>query len=101
MHPLKKMGIYTMQDLLDFDLKNFRPILLKQWESILFYDATSLYNIKNKYEYNNPKYWIDLKPNNFKYHCKRLQKLTREKNGTIKKDIYKLIDKKISILNTF
>lgn len=100
MHSLKQLGIYTMQDLLNFNLENFKPILLKHWENVLFYDAEALSEIKNKYEYNNPKYWLDLKPNNLKYHRRTLQNLTRKNNGNVKKKVYNLISNKVDLLNT-
>ena len=98
MQPLKQLKIYTMQDILDFGIENFKPILLEHWRNILFYETEALRNIKKKYHYNNPKYWKDLKKENFKYHRRNLNKLIEINNGTLKSEVHNLIDAKVKLL---
>ena len=95
---LNNLGIFTMQDLLNFGLEKFKPILLNHWKSILFFDSEALNKCKRKYQYNNGKFWTKLKKENFKYHRKKLNELTIKNNGNLKNDIYNIMNEKIDKL---
>src|SRR5690606_13769405 len=39
---LNAKGIYTLQDLLNYGLENFIPVLLKKWQEVIFYDFKAI-----------------------------------------------------------
>lgn len=96
---LKKKGIITLQDVLNFGLHNFKPLLLQEWRNVLFYDFTTLDNSRFKHRYSNPVYWVNLKQENFKYHRKNLNKITENNPENLKTKIADLIAEKVDILN--
>jgi hypothetical protein len=107
MEKLNNLGIFTLQDLIDYGLHNFKKELLNEWQNVLFFDNTiqiSTTNTKNTLlKYSNPNYWTGLltkKQNeNFKYHKKQLIKITIENSNRIQNIISKLISEKINSLN--
>ncbi|KRB54704.1 hypothetical protein [Flavobacterium sp. Root186] len=110
MEKLNKIGIYTLQDLMDYGLHNFKKELLKEWQNVLYYDNTVRIDtlstkIKNTLlKYSNPNFWIELLENgqirNFKYHKNQLKDLTSENSKKTQEVIAITMGKKIDLLNT-
>ena len=98
MRALNEMGIATLQDLLDFGLINFKPLLLKQWKNVLFYDYSILDDTQYRQDYSNVNYWLELNCSNFKYHRNKLKRLLNEAPINIKKLIGDAIGKKCDML---
>jgi hypothetical protein len=96
---LKKKGVIKLQDVLDFGLHNFKPMLLKEWKNVLFYDFTTLENTRYKDRYSNPNFWVNLKAQNLKYHRNILNKITNSNPENLKKKISDLISEKVDFLN--
>ena len=109
MEKLNKIGIYTIQDLMDYGLCNFKKELLNQWQNILYFDSATRIDpltIKTKstlLEYANPNYWIGLLENNqsenFKYHKKQLKKVTINNSNNVQDSVAKIMSDKIDLLN--
>lgn len=109
MQKLNEKGIYTLSDLINYGLYNFRKELCTEWHNILFYDNTIQIDSlstqsKNKIlEYSNPNYWAELlnrkQHKNFTYHKDRLKQLTEIHSKNIKDQIEKLILEKVETLN--
>jgi len=95
---LNKKGRITLQEVLDFSLHNFKSKLIQEWNNILFYDSKTLEKSKYKDRYSNPNFWLNLKPENFKYHRRILNKLINSNSENIKKQIELLISNKIDKL---
>jgi hypothetical protein len=100
MHDLNQKGIYTLQDLLNFGLENFAPLLLKQWQQVLFYEYKALQSTKYENTYSNPNYWEKLSYEGLKYHRNNLELITTNHPENIKNKISKLIQEKCEFLNT-
>ncbi|RKE04430.1 hypothetical protein [Marinifilum flexuosum] len=75
---LKKYGIQTVQDLLDFGVINCVPLLLDEWKKVLLYDFTIKSNCVSLQKYCNPNYWRDLttRRSAFNKHRAKLLDLT-------------------------
>lgn len=107
MEKLNNLGIFTLQDLIDYGLHNFKKELLNEWQNVLYFDNTiqrsTAYTKNALLKYSNPYYWIGLltkKQNeNFKYHKKQLIKITLENSNRIQNIISKLMSEKIDCLN--
>ncbi|MDQ6470062.1 hypothetical protein RB619_05340 [Flavobacterium sp. LHD-80] len=107
MQKLNRLGIFTLQDLMDYGLHNFKKELLKEWHNVLFFDKTILANTKDVekrlLKYSNPNYWtglLDQKQNeNFKYHKKQLNKMAMQKGNKIQNVVCRLLSEKIDFLN--
>ncbi|MDT0649752.1 hypothetical protein [Autumnicola edwardsiae] len=100
MHDLNSKGIYTLEDLLNFGLQNFTPILLKQWQQVIFYDFKALKGTKYENRYSNPNFWENLTYDGLKYHRNNLNKIAKAQPENIKDQIAKLIKEKADFLNT-
>ncbi len=100
MWELNQLGIYTLADLLKFGLDSFTPHLLKEWESVLFYDWQTLDGTKYEANYSNPNYWQKLQSENFKYHRRNLNRLIQQNPTNLKNQIAQLITEKAAQLNT-
>lgn len=106
MQKLNKLGIFTLQDLMDYGLHNFKKELLNEWRNVLFFDKTIQMDTKGNesrlLKYSNPNYWtglIDKKQNeNFKYHKKQLKKITLQNGNKIQNIVSKLIIEKVDDL---
>ena len=85
---LNKQGIYTLQDLMQYDFNNFKNKLIKVWNEILFYEPDIWDNTNFEYKYNNVNFWKRLKNDNYKYHLKKMKR--QRKNG-IQNQIKQLI----------
>ena len=96
---LHKLGIYTIEDLINYGLHNFKPMLLEMWNNVLYYDKEVLKNHPNKYKYNSIDYWQSLTTNERKNEKKTLKKLYNNPNS-IKTKISNLISKKVDLLNS-
>ncbi len=109
MEKLNKLGIFSLQELIDFGLYNFKKELMIEWENVIFYDKTTRIDSlakgsqKTLLEYSNPNYWTGLLENkkieNFKYHRKQLRKITLQFSINIQALISELICKKVDYLN--
>jgi hypothetical protein len=110
MEKLNKAGIFSLNDLMNFGLINFKTNLISEWQNVLFYDNTTRIDtlstkLKNALlDYRNPNYWTGLLDNNkienFKYHKKQLQKLVKNNSDRVKETITEIMHKKIEFLNT-
>lgn len=97
---LNDKGIWTLKDLLNYGLHNFKTELLKEWENVLIYDKSILDNTKYKDKYSNVVFWLELKKDNFKYHRNNLKKILSKHPNNIKNQIAILIKNKCEFLNT-
>ncbi len=97
---LQKQGIYNLQDLINFDFNIFKHKLLKTWYEILFYEPEIWQNTPYQYKYSNSLFWEQLKPDNFKYHLKKLSRLKTNPNA-LQYQIYEIMKKQIDeLINT-
>jgi hypothetical protein len=99
MQELNKLGIYTLIDILNYGLDNFSDELIKEWESILFYDRTiqtDPLRIHANLNYSNPIYWKKLVRNqsNFKYHRSQYRKMQKNSKD-IQSKVSDLIQEKV------
>jgi hypothetical protein len=104
MQKLNERGIFTLQDLTNYGLHNFKDALLIEFNNILFYDNTIQTQSRSISNYKNPLYWIELlskKQNDlFNYHRKHLKKLTAQSSQKIQLQTSEIMSKKIDFLNT-
>jgi hypothetical protein len=96
---LNNKGIYTLNDLITFDLSNFKSDLLRLWLNVLYCDLNTIIGTKNDNKYNNVNWWTELNYDNFKYHRKQLNKLLELDPNNSKKIVANLINKKVDFLN--
>jgi hypothetical protein len=103
MEKLNKLGIFTLKDLVNYGLHNFKKELLIEFNNILFYDNTITSRRRNIYNYKNPLYWIDLLGNEtnelFNYHRKQLKTITEHSSENIQLQTAEIISNKIDFLN--
>ena len=97
---LHKIGIYTMKDLIEYGLHNFKPMLLDMWDNVIYYDNNLLKNHPNRYKYNSIDYWQSLTKRQRKYELEKLNKLYKENPESIKNIVSNLISKKVDFLNS-
>ena len=97
---LHNLGIYTLQDLLNYGLHNFKSELLKMWGNVIYYDKTTLKNHPNRFKYNSTDYWETLTPRQRKYELGKLNKLYKDSPESIKNIISNLISEKVDLLKT-
>lgn len=100
MRDLHNLGIYTLQDLLNYGLHNFKGELLKMWDCFIYYDKNALKNHPNRFKYNSVDYWQTLTPRQRKYQLGKLNKLYRENPDSIKNIVSNLISEKVDLLNS-
>jgi len=110
MQKLNERDIFSLQDLINYGLKNFKTELLQEWQNVLYFDNTTRIDhltskTKNALlEYSNPNYWTGLLANNknenFKYHKKQLKKITLENSNKVQDLTAEIMSKKIDFLNT-
>lgn len=109
MQKLNDKGIYTLEDLINYGLQNFKTEILTEWENILYFDKTTRIDTLSKtikkriLEYSNPNYWTGLINNkrteNFKNHRKQLKEITTNNSNNIQNLITKTLNEKIDFLN--
>lgn len=110
MQKLNEKGIFSLQDLINYGLHNFKKALLNEWQNVLYYDKTiqidplSIKTKKTLLEYSNPNYWIGLLANNqtknFTYHKNQLKKITSKNSNKIQDITSQVMNKKIDFLNS-
>jgi hypothetical protein len=104
MQKLNERGIFTLQDLANYGLYNFKDEVLNEFNNILFYDNTIQSKSRSISNYKNPLYWIELlskKQNDlFNYHRNQLRKLTSTTSQKIQFQTSEIMSKKIDFLNT-
>ena len=110
MQKLNEKGIFSLQDLINYGLQNFKDTVLKEWQNVLFYDNTiqidplSTKSKKALLEYSNPNYWTGLLANNqtknFTYHKNQLKKIVSKNSNKMQNLIAETIGKKIDFLNS-
>ena len=110
MQKLNEKGIFSLQDLMNYGLQNFKDTVLKEWQNVLFYDNTiqidplSTKSKKALLEYSNPNYWTGLLANNqtknFTYHKNKLKKIVSKNSKKIQDLTAETIGKKIDFLNS-
>jgi len=100
MHQLNQLGIYSLAHLLKYGLENFKVDLLREWGNVLFFDWITLKDHPQKGHYSNPNFWQELKPENFKYHRKRLNDILEANPQNLKAAIAQKISQKVDSLNT-
>ena len=110
MQKLNEKGIFSLQDLINYGLQNFKDTVLKEWQNVLFYDNTiqidhlSRSSKKALLEYSNPNYWTGLLANNqtknFTYHKNKLKKIVSKNSKKIQDLTAETIGKKIDFLNS-
>jgi hypothetical protein len=99
MFELNSKGIYTLHDLINYDLSNFKTDLLQLWQDVLFCDLETIRSTKNDNKYNNVMWWSTLKYENFKYHRNQLNKLIKSNPSNVKNIVSNLISEKVDFLN--
>ena len=109
MQKLNEKGIFSLQDLINYGLENFKSDLLNEWQNVLFFDNTiqidplSAKLKKAVLEYSNPNYWTGLLANNqtknFHYHKNQLKKIIFENSNKIQDLTAEIMSKKIDFLN--
>jgi hypothetical protein len=110
MQKLNEKGIFSLQDLINYGLQNFKDIVLNEWQNVLFYDNTiqidhlSSRSKKTLLQYSNPNYWTGLLANNqtknFTYHKKQLKKIVSKNSNKVQDLTAEIIGKKIDFLNS-
>ena len=110
MQKLNERGIYSLQDLVNYGLHNFKDEVLNEWQNVLYYDNTiQIDRLTTKLKkavlgYSNPNYWIGLLANNqsknFVYHKNQLKKITLRNSNKIQDLITEIMSKKIDFLNS-
>lgn len=83
-------NIFTLEDFLAYGLENFVVFIIEKWQEVIFFEKEIFENTKYEFMYSSPKYWEDLKPDNFKYHKKEMYKKIK-KHGKNKKDYISLL----------
>ncbi len=98
MEKLNRLNIYTLYDLLHYGLKNFIPVLLNEWQHVLFYDFTINIESKPISNYKNPLYWKDLIDNKrnsaLNKHRNKLKEIVANHSENVQEQITKLIEQK-------
>ena len=110
MQKLNERGIFTIGDLINYGLQNFKSDLLNEWQSILFYDNTIQIdllstNLKRAVlEYSNNNYWTGLLANNqtknFTYHRNQLKKIVSGNSNNVQDLTAEMMSQKIDFLNS-
>lgn len=93
-----KYKIFYLEDLLNFGLEKFIPILIEKWEEVIFFEDEVFANTKDEMKYNNVNFWENLKAENYKYHRKEMIRKIKKSNINTKSYISKLIEVKANEL---
>ncbi|MET6991462.1 hypothetical protein [Sediminicola arcticus] len=104
MRKVNAKGIFNLNDLIHFNMLEFKDDILKEWRNILFYDYTIEHKTENLKNYNNPNYWKGLLKRSsksaFNNHRAKLRGLIKNHSEDIQGKIGLLITEKIEELNT-
>jgi hypothetical protein len=110
MQKLNEKGIFSLQDLINYGLHNFKNEILNEWQNVLYYDNTIQIDPlttklkKAVLEYSNPNYWTGLLANNqnknFTYHKKQLKKIIEKNSNKVQDLTAEIMSKKIDFLNS-
>ena len=110
MQKLNAKGIFSLQDLINYGLHNFKDEVLNEWQNVLFYDNTiQIDHLTTKLqkavlEYSNPNYWTGLLSNkqtkNFTYHKNQLKKIIEKNSNKVQNLTAEIMSKKIDFLNS-
>jgi hypothetical protein len=103
MERLNKIGIYTLNDIINTDFAIFKNELTTEWKKILYYDTTIEHNSIKLKDYNNSNYWNELlktkSKSTFDKHKNKLKKITENYSQKIQFSINEIITNKINFLN--
>jgi len=95
---LKKIGVNTLEDLINISFEVFNKDLVFEFENLLFYDFTIKHNSTRLFNYSNPIYWKDYLLNNqkstFYKHKKILKEYTLKYSNNVQRQLIKIIEKK-------
>lgn len=95
---LKKLGVNTLQDLMNISFKVFNDELIKEFNNLLIYDFTIKHNTIKLLNYSNPNYWnnyiINKQQSTFYKHKNMLNDLIENHSQNIKQQLINIIDKK-------
>ena len=97
---LNGRGIFTLSDLIAYDLSHFKQDLQTMWNDVLFCDLHTIKGTKYENKYNNINWWDALNYEQFKYHRNNLNKLINSDPKNLKNIVSNLISKKVDFLNT-
>ena len=110
MQKLNAKGIFSLQDLINYGVHNFKDEVLNEWQNVLFYDNTiQIDHLTTKLkravlEYSNPNYWTGLLSNkqtkNYAYHKSQLRKIIENNSSQIHDLTAEIMSKKIDYLNS-
>lgn len=110
MQKLNAKGIFSLQDLINYGLHNFKDDVLNEWQNVIFYDNTiQIDPLSTKLkrvvlEYSNPNYWTALLANrqtkNFTYHKNQLKKIVAKNSNRIQDLTAEIMGNKIDFLNS-
>lgn len=110
MQKINDKGIFSLQDLINYGLQNFKDEVLNEWKNVLFYDNTIQIDPlttklkKAVLEYSNPNYWTGLLANNqnknFTYHKKQLKKIIEKNSNKVQDLTAQIMSEKIDFLNS-
>lgn len=102
MEYFNKLGIFSLNDLLEYGLHNFKSRLLDEWGNILYFDKSIKIDEQKRNKFNNPFYWTGLINNGqrslFYKNKTELNNLTNNNPQNIKQQLTELMSKKIDEL---
>ena len=96
---LNNKGIFTLKDVLNYGLRNFKKDLLKEWSNVLYCDFNTVKGTKYENKYTNVNWWDRLSYDKLKYHRNNLNKIIKNDSDNIKNQISRLISSKVDFLN--
>ena len=102
MERLNKLGIKTVTDLLSFDFRKFKSMLLKEWDKVLLFDK-SIMDLKGfNQKYASDVYWKDLLKRDshsaYYKHRRKLNEFTLKNSNDLKGKIKETMNNKIDYL---
>lgn len=103
MRKINDLGIYTLNDFLNFDFKVFKDLLLSEFDAVFIYDFTLQFHHKKdfKNKYSNSNFWRELinepKPNKYKHHFNYYTRELNKHPVTLKEQLKNLINNEIDI----
>lgn len=110
MQKLNEKGIFSLKDLINYGLQNFKDEVLNEWQNVLYYDNTIQIDPlttklkKAVLEYSNPNYWTGLLANsqnkNFTYHKNQLKKIIEKNSNKVQDLTAQIMSEKIDFLNS-